>query len=315
MLTKIVQKTGIANIVAALSQRISTGELTTLLLEVMRIKTSETKPHTLLAKYRENRFVKPAELDPILAKTAEIKILELFQKAGVQPLELAPVSVLGSCSAYGKVNQNNILSALRSCEVVADPSNILLLVMLNHLLENRDLDSLDCCASQRVLRTNYFQSPLFTPHFLLFNSAALIRSAEPEALIDKAFSHIQLTYRTYREIFGLQDLMLVIRKKRKKQDLFRKMVDKMALFEAIPFASDETPTSNYYEGFQAKWYFCQSGERIEIGDCGFVDWPRQIRNEKELHYFISGLGLELLLKMNLGTLEGVDADRRDSEDS
>ena len=74
-------------------------------------------PATLLAQYerdgtRRRRGLQCTPLDAAALRAAE----------GFEPVELAPVAPLGLNAVLGRIHQNNVLSTIRTTEVVADPT-------------------------------------------------------------------------------------------------------------------------------------------------------------------------------------------------
>ncbi|MBO3749104.1 hypothetical protein J5X84_23755 [Streptosporangiaceae bacterium NEAU-GS5] len=97
---------------------------------------------------------------------AEARMWELLP-GGVDGVELAPVAPLGTCSAIGPVSQNRIVSAMRSVEVVSDPTNALAIEAADRRLRRRADGPVHLAASHRVLRAQRF-GPGMSSHFRLF---------------------------------------------------------------------------------------------------------------------------------------------------
>ena len=153
IIERIQRKTDTADLVQLLAA-LPSSDLNSLLMEVMRQKAERMTPGELLGNYVSNRFVQPSAVDFIPFLTFELDLLQQAQKAGFEPLELSPVSPLGSCAAVATVNQGKILSALRSTEVVADATNLLALEMTNRRKKEQfDPSPLRLCTVHRHLRT------------------------------------------------------------------------------------------------------------------------------------------------------------------
>jgi len=126
ILERIIKKSGCNELFDILAKKLSPTDLQSLLLEVYRARTKEHAGSAVFEQYKQNRFVKPAAVDPQ-------KILEFDQMAfgllpkGFEALELSPVNPLGSCSAAGFVDQNNVLTTIRNTEVCADSTNAMAL--------------------------------------------------------------------------------------------------------------------------------------------------------------------------------------------
>lgn len=290
-LEKILSKTNVPDLVELLAERISNGELTTLLLEVFRRRSEQMRPAQLLVSLHQNRFVHPALRAPIALRQAELKVFEHAREKGFSPVELSPVAPLGVASAYGKVNQNNVLSALRGCEVVSDPSNVLALLMAEQLAGT---DELHWICSHRTLRTSQVEGPGMMPHFQLVAGCSLIRSMAPDELIETALRHLSLQQEIFTG-FGHQDMRLEIRLKSKRKFLGERLLAQLERSHRFQFAVADEAGSDYYEGFQIKSWVPGPNGPLEIADCGFVSWLRELRGDAALNCFISGIGLERLL--------------------
>lgn len=290
-LEKILDKTGVTELVELLAERISNGELTTLLLEVYRRRTEQMRPSQLLVSLHQNRFVHPALVHPIALRETELAALRLAQEQGFVPVELSPVAPLGVAAVYDKVNQNNVLSALRGCEVVSDPSNVMALLMAEQLAGK---DTLHWICSHRTLRTSHFAGPGLMPHFQLLAACSLVRSLAPEQLIQVALTHLALQ-RELAAAFGLTGLKLKIQLKSKRKFLGERLLAHLERDGTFAFELNPDAGSDYYEGFQLKTLVDAPAGPLELADCGFVSWLRELRGDAALNCFISGVGLERLM--------------------
>lgn len=288
-LEKILSKSGVPELADILASGLSNGELTTLLLDVYQRRAAALEPYELYRDLPRNRFVAPAEGDPIRLRRAEAEILEQALSAGFTPVELSPLAPLGSSAVYGLVSQNNVLSALRGCEVVSDPTNAMLPQMLTRLWEE-GLPELLWAGSQRVVRSNLLDIPGNQPHFLLFAACSLVRSKDPQILLDAALNHLRLQRAIYAH-FGLTAFRLLIRVKGRKKFLADQLLEQLEASGEFDYKRDSASGSGYYEGFQIKSY---SGD-AELADCGFVDWAARLKGDARLHAFISGIGIERLI--------------------
>jgi hypothetical protein len=125
ILEKIQQRTGV-DLVSILAEELSGSELNSLLLEVFDKKAGQLKPSQLLQQYSSNRFVQPAAVNVLQLRARELSTLQLLEQKGFSPLELSPVSLLGTCSSVAPVSQKKIISATRGTEVVSDATNAIL---------------------------------------------------------------------------------------------------------------------------------------------------------------------------------------------
>ena len=57
----------------------------------------------------------------------------------------------------------------------------------------------------------------------------------------------------------------------------------------------EHEDNNYYKGIGYTIYMEKDGNKIVIGDGGFVDWMQRMTNNKKERCLVSGIGLDRLL--------------------
>src|SRR5688500_14809242 len=119
----ILERINQPDLISVLADELTGSELNSVLLEAFNEKTRVLTPPDLLNLYQQHRFVKPVDLPVLEQKRMELEILQLLQKFSFQPIELSPVSVMGSCSVVGPADQKKILSGLRGTEVLADSTN------------------------------------------------------------------------------------------------------------------------------------------------------------------------------------------------
>lgn len=112
---------------------LSQSDLNSLFLEINKAKTNKLIPTDILKSYRSNRFVVPSMLDPASFYQLEADMTRKAKADGIEPVLLSPVAPLGSCSVFGCVDQNNVISATRGCEVLSDTSNMLAIYLADKI--------------------------------------------------------------------------------------------------------------------------------------------------------------------------------------
>src|SRR5690242_8614878 len=109
----IQEKIGYPTLLDDLDKKLPGSDLNSLLLELFRIKVEGTDPSAVLQQFVKSRFAVPAEVDAIEFKELEIKWLREAKKKSFIPVTLSPLTPLGTCSAVGHVDQNNVVSTVR----------------------------------------------------------------------------------------------------------------------------------------------------------------------------------------------------------
>lgn len=152
--------------------RLPAADLRTLLLAVARDRAADVRPADVLRRWREDRFVRPAGVDPRATARVEARMWELLP-ADVTGLELSPVAPLGTCSAVAPVSQNRLVTTMRATEVLSDPTNALAIEAALRRRRQPPTGEVHLAAAHRVLRAQDF-GPGAAAHFRLF---ALVSSA------------------------------------------------------------------------------------------------------------------------------------------
>jgi hypothetical protein len=312
IVNKIVHRTGIPDLLKTLSEKISSSELNSLLLEVFHRKVEQCTPADLLRLYQQNRFVKPADTPVLEMRETELSLLKIFQHNDYEPLELSPVSILGSCSVVAPANQKKILSALRGTEVLADATNAIALHICD--LKKRKVwmpqqpnDKLRYGTIQRHVRTQAINGKGFTPHFKI---GCLVTSGldtgnftfEKESLSE----HINIMNNVFLNFYKVADISFRFLCRDGYPNAFR-LASAVRNYVAnqAPDAKitiEEAPQKHigYYQGIQYKVDIKVNERWFEIGDGGFVNWTQQLLQNKKERYLITGFGFEFMYRVMKG---------------
>lgn len=290
-------------------KKLSGTELNSLLLEVFNKQIEERTAPEMLKLYRHNRFVKPADLPVLKLREAEIHLLQIFQADGFEPVELSPVSVLGSCAVVAPADQKKILSALRGTEVLADATNAIALhiseLKQSHVWKPKSLhEKLRFGTIQRHVRTQAISGKGFTPHFKI---GCLVTSGmdagsflfEKEALSE----HVGVMKKIFEGYYHVDHLSfrLICRKGYADASRLAREVKQYLELQhpGIGVAVVENPEKEigYYKGIQYKVDISVKGKTYEIGDGGFTDWTQQLLQNKKERLLITGFGFELMYRI------------------
>lgn len=296
ILEKIRHRTGV-DLVTILGEKLSGSELNSLLLEVFDKKAAQLKPSQLLQQYRTNRFVQPAAVDVLQLRTRELRTLQLLGQHGFAPLELSPVSLLGTCAAVAPVSQKKIISATRGTEVLSDATNAIALHIAAQKKKKEAAAVQKYCTTHRHIRTPPVKVKGHSPHFTIACCVSAGRDTggytfEINALKD----HFLALQAVLTQVFHVevQYFKLQARSGYKQSDqLISRVFD--GIRHDFPVVLDASATANdYYQGVQYKAIIHIHGEEIEIADGGFVSWTQQLLENKKERCCISGLGIDYL---------------------
>jgi hypothetical protein len=313
IVTKILQRIDQPDLVRILTEDLTGTELNTILLDVFSDASSKLSPPLLLNRYQSNRFVKPADLPVLELKRMELDMLELFKRLSFEPIELSPVSVLGSCSVVATTEQDKVLSSLRGTEVLADATNSIALHICD-LKQNKSLfsrkDMISFSTVQRHIRTQQITGKGFTPHFKI---ACLVTagtdtgsfSFEKESLLQ----HIIAMKELYINYYNVDDISFRFLCRKHGYDSSERLAEQVREFVigkhpdiSIDIVKTPEKEIDYYKGIQYKVDIRVNGRTYEIGDGGFVDWTQQMLQNKKERMLSTGIGFDFMYRIMRGDI-------------
>jgi hypothetical protein len=277
-----------------LAVELSGSELQSVLLEVMQRRARGRGPSEVLSQYRRDEFCRPAAVDQRTTIAIDGHLLAAAE--GFEAIELSPVAPLGVCSTMALTGQNRVLSALRTTEVVSDPTNVL---ALESALRLRAAPALPVhlATSQRVLRAQPVPKlPGYAPHFRIFVLASGgSETRDHEFTVATAVLHV-------RTMLGALD-----RLERAGYAFGARRVDVLATPERAPLgdriagelggiALRKPLGHRYYTGglrFML-WVTAPDGALIPLFDGGVFDWLAKLTSNRRAVYVASGGGAQLI---------------------
>jgi len=286
-------------------QKFSGSELNTVLLELFRKRAKKITPAELLKHFEKNRFAAPSSVDTITFKEFEIRCLKLAEQKNFTSITLSPLTSFGACSAIGFVDQNNIVSALRGTEVVADATNVFALLIVQGLKRRKNNSVVKYSTTHRHVRGQALSNPAFTAHFGVFCLATGGMgignfSFELEHLLEHIHLHFSLLSNEFKEDKLSIKIFLKDDNETFHQKLKRRIIDFSNSVE-IKIEREPNP-NNYYKFAQFKFYLLYKGEEINLSDGGFVDWTQKLIPNRKHRLIISGTETELIHKIKKGEL-------------
>lgn len=304
-LERILRKLDQADLINLLVDRISSSDLNSLLLKVFSEKTKTSSPNDLLKRYKNNRFVHPADVDVLLLKRMELDVLDIASKHSFSPIQLSPVAPLGCASVLGTVDQNKAISALRGTEVVSDATNLLALHISNLLKTIDSNDKRDnfirFCTTHRHVRAQYFgDAPGMLPHFHLF---CMVTSGLDEGSYSfekqSLWEHIKVYQSIFKTLFG-SDIEIILSERSGYNDsaglVSRIIKHGNELSMNVSVSTGEPNMENqYYKGLQFTLKTVIGESEYFIGDGGFVDWTKNMLGSRKERLLISAIGLDRLI--------------------
>jgi hypothetical protein len=302
LLAHIEEKAGLPGLVEQLHERLSGSELNTLLLELFRRRAGKLSAPQVLQQFSTNRFVTPSAIDQLHYLEYDAALIRKAKEKGFTALQLSPLAPLGTCSVLGLVDQNNVVTALRGAEVVADATNVLALRVAQDTKKTGSKKPIQYCTVHRHVRSQALTMPWHTAHFGIFCAVTGGYDTgsygfELAALRD----HIDLYLALLQEQFAAKDLILRLYFKEDAPSFRKQLEAQLATLPEGMTLELEGPGEGtaYYSPVQFKFFTRLGDGEINLIDGGFVDWTQKLLPNRKHRLLISGAGTDLLLKLAL----------------
>jgi hypothetical protein len=272
---------------------LSGSDFTSVMLEVVRRRAARETPASVLRRYRRDRFVQPWGVSWRAGRRAEDLLVGCLP-ADVEMVTLAPLVPLGAHSALGTVSQHKVVTAIRACEVAADPTNAL---ALEAAVRRADptMGMVRLAATQRVVRAQRFPVG-WSAHFGLFAMVVAGRD-EGSCRFEQAVLEEQLRF----AIAGLQavgvsrvQVALTPLSEAGERIAVATAAELVGTTAEIVTDRDRVAGRGYYRDVCFKVNALVDGVPTEIGDGGFTDWTARLLASKKERLLISGYGLDRL---------------------
>jgi hypothetical protein len=197
LLRRIARTLGGEDIIDALV-RMPPRDLKSLLLHVFERRAEHLTPLDLLTQYESTPAFAPSFAEPRVSTTfqhAAFAAADLFEA-----IELSQLCPLGTMHVLAGIHQNNVLSASRGGEVVADPTPVIALECARRRRHPQDrARPLRLCTSRRVMRMQPVPVPGLLPHFSLFAMATAGQKA-PAFETEELRQHLEVYLRLFQSL-------------------------------------------------------------------------------------------------------------------
>lgn len=272
---------------------LSGSDFTSVMLEVVRRRAASETPATVLRRYQRDRFVRPGSTPWRSTRRAEDALVGCLSPE-TEIVPLAPLVPLGTHSALATVSQHKVVTAIRACEVAADPTNALALeAAVRRAGQPESIVRL--AAIQRVVRAQQFRAGL-SAHFGLFATVTAGRDRGSRRFEEAAIAE-QLR-------FGIAALRAA--GVPRVQVALTPLSDGGEQIASATVAALDTTDADavidndrmrgrgYYRDLCFKVNALVDGTPGEIGDGGFTDWTATLLNNGKERLLIAGYGVDRL---------------------
>ncbi|MCP4963601.1 MAG: hypothetical protein GY926_00005 [bacterium] len=299
-LVRLLKSDNCATALRLMGSGLAGTDATSLLLAAMAQRSADLSPADVLAQYRRDRFVAPAEVDPIKLSRLHLHALEHL-KPNFEPVETAPLAPLGSHSVFSGVDQNNVVTTIRMTEVAADPTNQLALEAAVRRqaqldVDARSMEQVSLCAVDRVVRAQVFEGLRSFAHFSLLGAVISGRSLAHHQFESGALEAVLVALSGF--VTDVTDRPVRIQLS-DFDGTFGAVLDAVAdrvTTERVKCAvnNERQAGRGYYPNVCFKLSVDAGGEIVEVGDGGSVDWAAALLQNRKERLLIAGVSLERL---------------------
>ena len=270
-------------------------DLRTLLLSVARTRAATVTPAELMRRWRDDRFVRPAAVDPRRLAVVEARIWQRLP-AEVRGVELSPLVPLGTCSAVAPVSQNRVVTTIRATEVLSDATNALAIEAAGRRQKQPADEPVHLAASHRHMRAQDFGTGQ-SAHFRLFtvvSSARDVGSGTTQALL--LTLHLSFWQKVLADLCPNAGPRLRL-SAMDSPVIGERLTDTVLPNLTGPAAS--VPVVHEPGRERGRGYYVDAALRItagevELGDGGFTTWTGQLTNNAKERCLVSCLATERL---------------------
>lgn len=277
-----------------LARELAGAQLQSALLEVMRSRAQARTPQQVLDQFRRDAFCVPALVDQRTSVAIDAELLAAA--ADFDAVELSPLAPLGATSSFALTDQNRVVSALRSTEVVSDPTNVLALHSALSL-RAEPMRAVHFATSQRVVRAQPAPKlPGYSQHFRLFvlTSAGVEQKDHGftfEAVLGQVRAVLEGLTRLERAgyAFGARRIEVSTTPERAA------LGERVAAAAGLPARCLPLEHAYYSGGLRFKlWLTASDGTEVPAVDGGTFDWLARLTANRRAVFVATGLGSQLL---------------------
>ena len=307
MIERILRTAQVPDLLEVLTQRLSQSDLQSLLLEVYRKRAHALTPRHLLQGYEQNRFVRPAAVNPKQLLEFD-RLAYSVLPSSFELLELSPVCPVGTNSIVAPVDQDKAVTTIRNTEVCSDSTNVLALECARrrratHRGKGHPEADTKLCASHRLLRPHLPKDPASFPHFRIFSLCTAGRDVgsygfEVAALREHLEFYVRLLQSAQQAGFKLEAARtsITVFDETRHDVLKAEVLDELSRsYSTVEFMVNREQESRqgYYYGVRFQMYARdKGGTDYFIVDGGFTDWTQQLLSNRKERLLISGMGSE-----------------------
>jgi hypothetical protein len=294
---RVVKKVGEPDIVRKLASHLTGPDLTTLLLAVAAERASQVGVTTVLARFRSDRFSRPAPLS--FNRLREVEDLFISEVPETWDwVVAAPLVPFGTHAALGAISQDWVVTTVRANEAAADPTVALALEAARRRSDSRRRQTNEperLATIQRIVRGQLYKSPKAFTHFSIFGLISAGRSQPREQFDARELKeHLAIYVAALSQMAESVEIVVSAADTRPGRDLLDSVRQQWhgRTDATVKEDRERLPRQRYYRRACFKVNAVIRGETLEIADGGFTDWTEQMLDDQHERLLISGAGLD-----------------------
>lgn len=261
---------------------------------MLRQRAADRAPREVLEQFRRDPFSASGLVDQRTSVAIDHELLAAASE--FEAVELSPLAPLGTTSSVALTDQNRVVSALRSTEVVSDPTNVLALQSALRLRAAPG-QAVHYATSHRVVRAQPVRSsPHHSQHFRLFVLTSAGREQKDhgftlQALRQQVGAVLAGLNRLERAgyAFGARRIEVLTTPERAS------LGDRLAAASGLPSRRSPLDHAYYSGGLRYKiWLTTAQGVELPVVDGGAFDWVAKLTSNRRTVFVATGLGSQLL---------------------
>jgi hypothetical protein len=294
-LARLLPAIGGAEVVERLAG-LSGSDFTSVMLAVARLRAARQTPASVLRRYRSDRFVQPASAPSARLRRAE-HLLMTSMPPDFEMLTLAPLVPVGTHAALGPVSQDKVVTAMRACEVAADPTNALALEAAVRRTAARDAP-VRLAALQRVVRAQQVQHG-YLAHFSLLGLVTAGRDDGGHRFERQSVAEHVRVIAAGLTAAGFTRIQLALTPLSSAgETVAAAAAESLAgTVVGVVVDNDRQAGRGYYREVCFKINVMAGDEWTEVGDGGFTDWTARLTASDKERLLISGVGVDRVAAM------------------
>lgn len=296
---RILKSPAVAEAFKTLTQQLSGSELRSFLRAVAATRADAIEPGAALRQQQTDRFCEASDIDAVALASTSADALELAKDATFDPVQLSPMVPLGTASILGPVDQNNVITTMQLCEIVADPTNALALVAAAQRRRVRDDSPVSrLSAIQRVARAKEFDAPGALPHFSVLGLVSVGRDRGGRRFeVEELTNQLHVLVKLIRQVQPAIQIKIEVSDNSGRRDEADTLIAAFADRADTVFGPPQPGDRDCYPNLFAKLSCTLQDLTVELGYCGVSTWPSDLAENRKEQFVVSGLNVDRLVEL------------------